>query len=310
MQTLHFALHIADTLLHLQKAGCPQYIEWRKSFDLKLVCTKDMQNLNQRMKKDLQNWLDKVSKLRTQYYALNYFTCLQLLRINREFYDLMNNPDHQISREVFLLLLSLSSDLTITDIEEVVRTAEHHLVSSKGAMLSLGNGDIVCNMDENDTLKEVAKLTEEEKEVYDICVEGYDFEPCMVLVAIHKVGLDEEEVAKWCFDPENKKMFEDTSKDEHSLTDLNETQIDCSNATVKELIELEYSEGLSIEAVKQCGENLEQCMEYCNSQILAQSDSGSISDTDKDDESILLEPAVMLCSDVDMSDTEDSCLSM
>ena len=262
------------------------------------------------MKKNSQNWLDKVSKLRTEYYALNYFTCLQLLRINREFYDLINNPDHQISREVFLLLLSLSSDLTITDIEEVVRTAEHHLISSKSAMLSLGNDDIVCNKDENDTLKEITKLTEEEKKVYDICVEGYDFEPCMVLVAIQEVGPNEEEVVKWCFDPENKRMFENTSKDESSLTDLNETQIDTSNATVKELIELEYSEDLSIEAVKQCGENLEQCMEYCNNQILAQSDSGSISDTDRDDESISLEPAVMLCSDVDVSDSEDSCLSM
>ena len=167
LQTLHFALHIADTLLHLQRAGHPQYIEWCKSFDLKLVCEKDMQKLNQDMKKDLQKWLDEVSNLRAKYYALNYFTCLQLLRINREFYDLMNNPDHQISREIFLLLLSLSSDLTIADIKEVVCAAKHHLISSKSAPLSLGIGDNISNIDEGSILKEIEKLSTEEKEIYD-----------------------------------------------------------------------------------------------------------------------------------------------
>ena len=309
MQTLHFALHIADTLLHLQRAGHPRYIEWRKSFDLKPVCEKDMQKLNQDMKKDLQNWLDEVSNLRAKYYALNYFTCLQLLRINREFYDLMNNPDHQISREVFLLLLSLSSDLTIADIKEVVCTAEYHLVSSKSATLSLGIGGKIYNMDKENILNEIEKLTEEEKEVYDSCIDEYEFEPLMVLEAIRKVGSNEEDVADWCLDPVNKKMFE-SSKDEFSNADLNELQIDTSNATVLELIDLDFSEDLSIEAVKQCGENLEQCMDYCSNHDLAKSDSGSISDTDRDDEKISLEPVVMLCRDVDVSDTDDSCLSM
>ena len=307
MQTLHFTLYIADTLLHLQRAGHPQYIEWQKSFDLKTMCEKDMQKLNKEMKRDLQNWLDKISRLRTQHYALNYFTCLQLLRINREFYDLMKNPDHQISRKVFLLLLSLSSDLTIADIKDVVCTDKFHLISSKSVTLSLNNVDNVYNMDKDSILKEIENLTEEEKEVYDSCIE-YEFEPLMVLEAIRKCGCNEDDVAEWCFNPANKKMFENTSKGEYSNPELSEAQIDTSNATVQELIDMKFPEDLCIEAVKQYGEDLEQCMEYCTNQ--AESDSGSISDTDRDDENISLEPVAMLCSDVDVSDTDDSCLSM
>ena len=131
----------------------------------------------------------------------------------------------------------------------------------------------------------------------------------MVLEAICKFGSNEDDVVRWCLDSENQKMFENASKGEYFNPELNEAQIDTSNATVQELIDLEFSEDLSIEAVKQCGENIVQCMKYC-SQILAKSDSGSISDTDRDDEGILLEPVAMLCSDVDVSDTDDSCISM
>ena len=162
-------------------------------------------------------------------------------------------------------------------------------------------------MDKDSILKEIENLTEEEKEVYDSCIE-YEFEPLMILEAIHKCGSNDDAVAEWCFNPANKKMFENTSKGEYSNPELSEAQVDTSNATVQELIDLKFPEDLCIEAVKQYGEDFEQCMEYCTNQ--AESDSGSISDTDRDDESISLEPVAMLCSDVDVSDTDDSCLSM
>ena len=268
-----------------------------------------MQSLNQEMKINLRKWLDKVSQLRTQYYALNYFTCLQLLRINREFFDLMNNSNHKIRKEVFLLLLSLSSKLTTADIKEIVYITKCNLASSQSMNMpmSLDNDDSVHIMNEEDIPGEVAKLSEEEKEVYVACTEGYEFEPQMVLEAIRKCGSNEQDVAKWCFDPENKKMLENTSKGEHSDHELNEPQIDSNNATVRELIDLEYSEDLSIEAVKNCGEDLIQCIEYCTKNLVAELDKVCISDSNSDDNSISLEPAH---SDVDMSDTEDSSLSM
>ena len=299
-------MHIADTLLKLQRAGHPQYIEWLKSFDFETTSQnnlqKDLQILNRNMKNDLQDWLNKVSNFRTEYYALNYFTCLQLLRINREFYTLVNSNDHQISREVFVLLMSISPDLTIMKVKEVVSTAKHQLVTSKSMNSSIDCDDSTYIIDEVDIPGEVAKLTEEEKEVYQSSIDDYDFEPCIVIAAIRKCGANEDAVATWCFDPENQQMFRNATKGGSSSADI---QIDINNAIVQELVDMKFPEALSIEAVKHCGEDLTKCMDYCSNQILAGYDS--FSDTDTDDESILLECGK---SDVDLSEAEDSYSAM
>lgn len=252
------------------------------------------------MKEDLQDWLIKVSSFRTEYYALNYFTCLQLLRINREFYDLVNSNDHQISREVFVLLMSISPDLTIMKVKEVVSTAKCQLVTPKRINSSTDHDDSTYIIDEVDIAGEVAKLTEEEKEVYHSSIDGYDFEPCMVMAAIHKCGANEDAVATWCFDPENQRMFRNATKGRSSNADK---QVDINNAIVQELIDMKFPEALSIEAVKCCGEDLVKCMDYCSNQILAGYEN--FSDTDTDDES--LECAK---SDVDLSEAEDSYSAM
>ena len=296
-------MHIAETLLNLQRAGHPQYIEWLKCFDFETMSENDLQILIQEMKRDLQDWLDIVSNLRAKYYALNYFTCLQLLRINREFYNLINSNDYQISSEIFLLLLSISSDLTIENIKNIV-SAKYQLISSENMSLSLDHDDGIGIIDECDIPEEVSKLTTEEKEVYDSFVEDCEFEPCMVLEAIHQVGPDEDLVTEWCLDPQNIAKFSHVAKGESFDVDLNEPQIDKNNAIVKELIGLEYSEALSIEAVKHCGEDLVLCMEYCTNQ------SDSISDAQTNDESISSEYGDTVCSDEEISDTEDCCLSV
>ena len=274
---------------------------------------RDLQNLNQKMKKDLQNWLDEVSQLRTEYYALNYFTCLQLLKINKEFYKLINSNDDQISREVFLLLMSISPDLTIMKVKEVVSSTKCQLISSKSMSSSLAYDD---SIHEIDIPGEFAKLTEEEKEVYDSSIEEWEFEPCMVLAAIRKFGSNEDDVVEWCLNPENQQLFINASKDESSNAEVEKSQIDNNNAVVQELIDMDFSEALSIEAVKHCGEDLTLCMEYCSSQILAKSDSAS--DAYTFDESISAEFNIIVSGDVEMgcsnlemslSDTEDSCLS-
>ena len=290
-------MHIADTFLHLQQAGHPQYVEWLKSFDIQTVSQKDLQILNRDMKKDLQDWLNRVSKLRREYYALNYFTCLQLLRINREFYNLINSNDHQISRKVFLLLLSLSPDLTTENIRNVVSAAKFQLVSPESMSLSSVHDDRTHIIDIPD---EVSKLTEEERELYHSCITDYEFEPSLALAAIRKCGANEDDVVEWCLNSDNQKMFRNTSKDESFNAELNKLQIiDRNNATVQELMDLEFSEDLSIEAVKLYGEDLTQCMEYCSDQILAKSDSTS------DDENISLECVNSVYSDVEISESDE-----
>ena len=299
-------MHIADTLLKLQRAGHPQYIEWLKSFDFETTSQnnlqKDLQILNRNMKNDLQDWLNKVSNFRTEYYALNYFTCLQLLRINREFYTLVNSNDHQISREVFVLLMSISPDLTIMKVKEVVSTAKHQLVTPKSMNSSIDCDDSTYIIDEVDIPGEVAKFTEEEKEVYQSSIDDYNFEPCIVIAAIRKCGANEDAVATWCFDSENQQMFRNATKGGSSSAAI---QIDTNNAIVQELVDMKFPEALSIEAVKHYGEDLAKCMDYCSNQILAGYDN--ISDADTDDESILLECAK---SDVDLSEAEDSYSAM
>ena len=268
-------VHITDTLLHLQQAGHPRYVEWSRSFTCSTVTQSELQNLNEQMKRDLQNWLNEVSSLRTKLYALNYFTCLQLLRISSEFHSSINNPNHEINSEIFMLLMSLSPDLTVEKIKEVTSTAEAQEIALRSlpTFTPTDNNESHCVMDEVDVPEEIARLNEAQKEIYFKSVQEYEFSPRMVIAAIHQCGSSEDEVLEWCFNPQNASMFESkavVSEDSVKLT-ISEVDVDVTNATVQELIELEFPESLAIEAVQKCGEDLSECLEYCSNETLARS---------------------------------------
>ena len=268
-------VHITDTLLHLQQAGHPQYVEWSKSFACSTVTQNELQNLNEQMKRDLHNWLSEVSSLRIKLYALNYFTCLQLLRISNEFHCLINNPNHEISNEIFMLLMSLSPSLTVEKIKEVISTDEAQSIALRSlpSFTPTDCNESHCIVDEVDVPEEIDKLNETEKEVYFKSVQDYEFNPQMVLAAIHHCGSNEDEVLDWCFNPQNASMFESkpvVSEESVKLT-IPEVDVDITNVIVQELIELEFSESLAIEAVQMCGEDLTKCLEYCSNQTLARS---------------------------------------
>ena len=258
-------MHIADKLLHLQKAGHPQYVEWHESFVCNSVTENELQELNQQMKNDLNYWRVQISSLRKTLHSLNFFTCLQLLRISNEFYCLINNPNHEVSHEILLLLMSLSPDLTAKDIKKVTSTAEAQSIALK-SLPSLTPSDHNKSVsfyvvDEADVPGEIEKLSETKKEIYS-SMQEYEFPPRLVLAAIHQCGPNEEEVSEWCF--KNAKLFENTSIiTEDSVSAEHTPEIDISNTTVQELVDLEFPEPLSIEAVKTCGEDLEKCLEYC-----------------------------------------------
>ena len=267
-------MHIADSLLHLQRAGNPQYTDWFKSYVCSAVDKKELEDLNQLMKKELQDWLNNVSSLRKRLYALNYFTCLQLLKISREFYHLINNSDHQINKEVFLLLMSISPDLTIEDVKKVMSSTEAQAIALKSfnAPLPSTQDDSFCIIGEVDV--EVEKLSEEEKEIFTTATATYEYDPRLVLAALHHKGCDEDAVIEWCMD--NDKLYEAKPPTGNPpIVEQENIAIDASNSTVKELVGMDFSEALAIEAVKICGEDIEKCIDHCSTQILDKSFSES-----------------------------------
>lgn len=263
----HHIVHIADTLLHLRRAGHPQYIEWYQSFACNAVTQNELQELHQQMKDHLQNWLNKVSVLRTKLYELNYFTCLQLLQISNEFYHLISNPDYQLSKDTLLLLMSISSDLTIEDVKSVTSTTEAQSMIEASRLSSECSEEFV-DTSEIDIDTETSKLTDEQKKLFSTYSgKEYGFNPSMVLTAIHKFGPNEIEIEDWCLDPKNIRKFGTTPDSKKAKID-HKVKIDVNNETVQELIRCDYSESLAIQAVEQCGEDIAICLEYLIDQRL------------------------------------------
>ncbi|XP_065899482.1 E3 ubiquitin-protein ligase rnf213-alpha-like isoform X2 [Dysidea avara] len=261
LNMLHFIVHISDTLICLQRAGNPQYVVWFESFACNLVKDDDLKCLNEKLKNDLQEWVATVSGLRKTIYPLNYFTCLQLLKISGEFYDLVSNSEYQLSKEVLLLLMSISPDLTIEDIRSVMSSSDAHRLVSKSINISSSlptqNEDpsIVGGVDE-----EVLKLTEEEKTIFIAATTIYEFKPHLVLAALrcHGADVDEDSVVDWC--------YHNSSVEDEYITET--PKIDGDNLTVKELIEYDFPKQLAIKAVEECGEDVVKCMDYCTQFIL------------------------------------------
>ena len=265
-------MHIADTLLHLQQAGHPHYVEWSQSFGCNAVTQRELQDLNEQMKRDYQKWLNKVSSLRKNLYALNYFTCLQLLRISNEFHCLINNPNHEVSSKILLLLMSLSPTLTVDDIKAVTSTTEAHSIALRSlpTFTPPDRDESHRVMEVADVPGEIDRLNEAEKKIYLSSVNEYGFNPQMVLLAIHQYGSNEDDVLNWCFDPKNAEMFESKPKPDviEEPAKPTNSKVDITNPVVQELIGLEFSESMAIEAVKKCGEDLTKCYDYCNNQTL------------------------------------------
>ena len=267
LQKLHIIVHIADTLLHLQQAGHPHYVEWSKSFGCNTVTQRYLQDLNEQMKRDYQKWLSKVSSLRANLYALNYFTCLQLLKISNEFHCLITNPNHEVSSEILLLLMSLSPTLTVDDIKAVTSTTEAQSIALRSLPILTppDYDESHCVVDAVDIPGELNRLNEAEKELYLLLVNDYEFNPQMVLSAIHQFGSNEDDVLNWCFN--STEMFESPDTTGES-TKPSTSEVDITNPVVQELVDLEFSESMAIKAVEICGEDLTKCYDYCNNQTL------------------------------------------
>ena len=272
-------MHIADTLLHLRKAGHPEYIEWFRSFACNDKIESDLQSLNQKMKDDLHTWSIKVFTQRKTLYVLNYFTSLQLLQISNELYRLIIDQDRQVNKKIFLLLMSISPDLTTEDIKNVTSSTEAKSMCSGNTPHFSDGSENFQAMDETTLLREVDKLTDEEKELYRTFTEDYSFNASMVLTAIRRFGSNEDEIENFCSDPEISRQFGSTPF-RSEVEDGHKTEkVDVNNVNVQELInKYEYSESLAIAAVKKHGEDIPSCLDYCADQTLNETFKDKTSD--------------------------------
>lgn len=254
--------------MQLRRAGHPEYIEWSRSFVCNTITQDVLKEVNQEMKTDLKNWLDYVSAQRKSVYVLNHFTCLQLLQISNELYGLINDCEHQISKEIFLLLMNISPDLKIEDIKKVTASTEAKSMCSSHKIFS-DNSEEFSSMD---LPTEVNKLNDEAKKLFSEYTKEGDFNPFMVLTAIHKFGSDEDEIIDFCTDADNIRLFRNVSSNGKGKDDDKEIKIDVNNPTVQELIKCTYSESLAIDAVKECGEDIASCLEYLADRTLNEAD--------------------------------------
>jgi len=234
---------------------------WFESFACKLVNDDDLKHLNEKLKNDLQEWIATVSDLRKRIYPLNYFTCLQLLRISGEFYDLVNNSEYQLSKEVLLLLMSISPDLTVEDIQSVMSSSDtHHLVSKSINISPSFSTQNEHSFGVGEVETELQKLSEEENQIFSTVTTIHEYKPELVLAALryHGADADEDNVVDWC--------FHNSCTEDECISEA--PKVDENNLTVKELIEYNFPRNLAIKAVEEFGEDVAKCMDYCTDIIM------------------------------------------
>ena len=101
-----------------------KYTGWVFSFHCAVDMVDTLQQQAKGMEEELQAWEDQVRCTREQYYELNYYTTLQLLTLRKELGRLKTSDqpraNTQINPHVLALLASISTEITSSDVWEVV----------------------------------------------------------------------------------------------------------------------------------------------------------------------------------------------
>ena len=128
---------IAEVLLALRQAGnvaysghvvvinCAMYVasqEEEQQLQEKLAKqhVAELNALAKEMETALEEWGNEVNESRRQFYALNYYTTRQLLRIRKELGLSRQNPHRQLDPEVLALLQSISPAVTSENVHSVL----------------------------------------------------------------------------------------------------------------------------------------------------------------------------------------------
>ena len=133
---------IAEVLLALRQAGnvaysghvvvinCGMYVasQEEEEQELQEKLAEDhvaiLNALAKQMEAALEGWENEVKDSRRQFYALNYYTTRQLLKIRKELGLFRQSPHRQISPEVLALLQSISPAVTSENVHSVLTDLE------------------------------------------------------------------------------------------------------------------------------------------------------------------------------------------
>ncbi len=123
--TLHNVCRIAEVLISLQQVGNVKYTGWRLQVPCGLHYIVPMlQDQAKEMEHELANWKEEVTQKRGDFYALNYYTTLQLLTLRRELGVIKSKPNTgpaAITPNVLALLESISTQVTAPHVHAIVQ---------------------------------------------------------------------------------------------------------------------------------------------------------------------------------------------
>ena len=157
---------IAEVLLALRQAGnvaysghvvvidCATYMASQQQEPRlqEVLAEQHVAELNARAKEmeaALEDWENEVKESRRRFYALNYYTTRQLLRLRKELGIARHNPHRQIDPEVLALLQSISPAVTSENVHSYLTDVEKFKVDL-GTAASLVSQEM--NEDEMETL--------------------------------------------------------------------------------------------------------------------------------------------------------------
>lgn len=166
-----------------------------KSYDCSSTTVDELNDRVQMMEEKLKKWTMLVENTRSRYYPLNSFTNKQLCLLRRELY---NPTGHVLKREVKFLLNALLPCTSDSDITEIVHKSWQYLSTSLTADESdlsverhtranvVGSLENVSASSNKHALeiKQLAALTESERNSYRNMTESQRTEPSLALLAI------------------------------------------------------------------------------------------------------------------------------
>ncbi len=189
------------------------------------------------MEVKLEKWREIVNYARQEYYELNYYTTVQLLTIRREL-----RAASDIAPNVLFLLQSISSQITIGDVHDVVKTfAEAMSESMMQADLSKVADPQPESQTSLDTIEDPtessppklfsdmpklteSELTDDQREILEFVTSRLDCSKLIVLKAFEyyqEKCVDRYDFLRWC----GEKLEEYDFKEESDYDDQEEDAI-------------------------------------------------------------------------------------
>ena len=250
---------IAEALIALQQQGKVEYIGWSQCFICDAPCI--VTNLNfqaSEMERSLEEWKCEVSKRRSEFYELNYFTTQQLLCLTEELgkFQSMDRSGY-LSPKAMALLQSISPNVSEGFVKESVSVIAllqegelHNIQNSRTLSLStsLEPCTLSCQIKESGltqhrgnvvsetvSFKALFKpklnpndLTQNQRKILFNLEENYGYTKDLILLAFENCKVDNVyDIIDWCDEHENETPAEkktlpassDDSNDSYASTD-------------------------------------------------------------------------------------------